>query len=112
MRTLALALSLGVALTGCRIKKDPTYEPAAQTCGPVTHSCTDHSGCCSWACVQGSCIANTTAGGICRTSDDCNYTLTCVNGRCLPGYTCQPTVGDTCTSNNDCCSGNCLGENA
>ncbi len=111
MRTLALALLLGVAVSGCRIKKDPTYDAAAATCAPVARACLNHSQCCSYACVEGVCIANSTAGGLCKTSDDCNYTLTCVSGRCVPGYTCQPTAGDTCTSNNECCSGNCVGEN-
>jgi hypothetical protein len=34
-----------------------------------------------------------------------------VQGSCRTGFTCQPTVGDTCTYNNQCCSGNCVGEN-
>ena len=110
--TLALALLAGLALGGCRIKKDPSYDAAAATCAPVASAGSDHSECCSYACVHGACIANSTQGGICRTSDDCNFTLTCVSGRCMPGYACEPNVGDTCASNNDCCSGNCLGESA
>lgn len=111
MRTLALASLLALAVSGCRLKGDPSYESIAATCAPVTHACSDHSQCCSFACVSGVCVANALPGGVCRSSDDCAYTLTCVQGRCQTGYTCSPSPGDVCASNNECCSGNCLGEN-
>jgi hypothetical protein len=110
--TLALAILASLALASCRIKQDPTFDATSAACVGVGQACGDHPDCCSYACVMGVCIANQTAGGACRNSDDCNYTMTCVSGRCQTGYTCQPTVGDRCASNNDCCSGNCLGENA
>jgi hypothetical protein len=111
MRTLALA-SLLLAVAACRIKGDPSYDAAASTCAAVSHACAGHADCCSSACVAGLCVANVEAGGTCRTSDDCVYTMACDAGRCRPGLVCLPTLGDACTSNNQCCSGNCLGDDA
>lgn len=111
MRTLALA-SLLALVAACRIKGDPATDAAAATCAPVSHTCSTHADCCSFACVQGLCVANTQPGGICRSSDDCTYTMACDAGQCRPGLVCLPTFGDVCTSNNQCCSGNCLGENS
>lgn len=110
MRTLVLAFVLGLVLAGCRVKSDPTFDAVSATCAAVPHACSAHAECCSYACLNGVCIANTVAGGPCQTSDDCDYTLTCVQGGCQPGFTCLPSFGDTCGSNNECCSGNCLGE--
>lgn len=110
MRTLSL-VSLLVVLAACRFESARSTDAASATCAPTTHACRDHADCCSYACLSGVCVANTAAGGICRTSDDCVYTLGCDAGRCTPGLVCLPTLGDACTSNNQCCSGNCLGEN-
>lgn len=111
LRNLLLATLIIAAVAGCRLKGDPEIDPVKLSCTAVGSVCSDHAECCSFGCVHGICGANTTEGGVCRTSDDCSYTMTCVQGFCRTGFTCQPTFGDSCTFNNDCCSGNCLGEN-
>jgi hypothetical protein len=115
MRTLASALLL-VVLAACRIKGDPTTDAATASCSSVGFGCGQNADCCSFACVGATCVPNPVVGGLCRTSDDCIATMTCISGQCTPGATCRstyggPGVGDTCTSNNMCCSGNCVGEN-
>ena len=110
-RNLFLATLVLGAVAGCRIKGDPDRESAASTCNAVGYACGDHADCCSFACFHGACIANVAEGGLCRTNNDCSYTMRCVADVCRTGFTCNPTVGDSCTSNNDCCSGNCVGEN-
>lgn len=121
MRNLLLASLLLAALAACRMKNDPKVDPASVTCAAVGSGCSDHGDCCSYACLTGACIANVVPGGVCRTSDDCDLSMTCVSGHCQPGATCRPNVrnpsdpttspGDVCSYNNQCCTGNCVGEN-
>ncbi len=112
LRNVLLATLLLAAVAGCRIKGDTQTDPVSSSCTTAGYACSDHGDCCSFGCLNGLCIANTVDGGVCRTNNDCSYTMRCVSGHCRTGFTCNPTVGDSCTSNNDCCSGNCLGENA
>jgi len=111
LRNLILATLVLAAVSGCRIKGDPEIDAVASTCNPVGFACGEHADCCSYACFHGACIANAVEGGVCRTNNDCSFTMRCVAERCRTGFICNPTVGDSCTSNNDCCSGNCIGEN-
>ncbi|HEX9241941.1 MAG TPA: hypothetical protein VF875_05815 [Anaeromyxobacter sp.] len=108
MKKLLLASLVVASVAGCRIKGDPTFDAASATCNTVGVPCSENAGCCSFACLGGSCIANTVPGGICRTSDDCIFTMSCVSGRCNPGAICSNN-GVGCTSKNACCSGNCVG---
>lgn len=115
MRTLAIASLLLLGASACRLKGDPTTDAASASCRSVTFSCAEHADCCSFGCVAGICVPNSVPNGVCRTSDDCVSTMTCVGGHCAPGATCRsiygpPGAGDSCTSNNMCCSGNCVGD--
>jgi hypothetical protein len=105
-----LAIFLIAAVAGCRIEGDPQIEPLASSCRQVNFSCSAHEDCCSYGCIAGVCAANVVDGGVCRTSDDCSFTMTCVDGRCRAGAQCRPNAGDSCAWNNQCCSGNCVGE--
>lgn len=111
MRNVLLASLLLVGAAGCRFEGDPKTDAIPASCAPVSFACGDHADCCSYACAAGACIPNVVAGGVCRTSDDCDASMTCVGGQCTPGSTCRQTPGDTCTANSACCSGNCDGEN-
>jgi hypothetical protein len=108
MKKLLLASLAVASIAGCRIERDPSYDSVASACSPVGSACGGNASCCSYACFAGACVANTVPNGLCRTSDDCTFTMSCVSGRCQPGAVCSnPGVG--CTSNNACCSGNCVG---
>jgi hypothetical protein len=113
LRNLLLATLVLAAVAGCRIEGDPEVDPVASTCNPVTYACRDHADCCSFACVNGACIANTVVGGLCRTSDDCSslIDMKCIRGQCKTGYQCLG-LADVCPADNDCCTGNCVGDAA
>jgi hypothetical protein len=108
-RNVMLAM-LVLAAAACRLKGDEETTSASASCAAVGDACSAHSECCSYGCLNGACVANNVVGGLCRTSDDCYFTMMCVSGTCRTGYTCTPTLNDNCTYNNACCSGNCLGD--
>jgi hypothetical protein len=107
---LLLATLLIAAVAGCRIKGDPETDPLSSSCASAGYACSEHADCCSFGCMSGLCVASSVEGGLCRTNNDCRYGMRCVAGGCRSGFTCNPVPGDSCTANNDCCSGNCLGE--
>jgi hypothetical protein len=107
---IVLATFLIAAVAGCRIQGDPEIDPLSASCASAGYACSEHGDCCSFGCMNGVCAANAVEGGVCRTNNDCSFTMRCVAGHCRTGFTCNPAPGDSCTANNDCCSGNCLGE--
>jgi hypothetical protein len=112
MTRLLLALLAASALAGCKLGESEKASPVSGSCSPVGNACGRHADCCSYGCQMGVCVANPDAGGACRTSNDCDWTLYCLSGACTPvgAGTChQP--GDVCDYNNECCSGNCVGDN-
>ncbi len=105
-RRLLLALLAASALAGCKLGESEERSPVSQSCSPVGNACARHADCCSFGCEMGSCARNPDLGGTCRTSDDCYWTMTCVNGACAAGAVCRNDT-DVCSFDNDCCSGNC-----
>jgi len=110
LRNVLLATLLLAAVAGCRLKGDTQREAVDATCSGVTSVCSDDSDCCSFGCLNSHCIANSVNGGVCRTRSDCAFGMGCVDGFCRTDVSCSSTVGANCTSNNDCCSANCIGE--
>ncbi len=104
---LLLAIALPAALAACEIGGGTKTSPAAANCSPAGNACAAHADCCSYGCELGVCARNPVAGGVCKTSDDCDWTMTCVNGACAPGAVCRYDA-DVCTYDNACCSGNCV----
>lgn len=111
-RRLLLALLAASALAGCKLGESEERSPVSQSCSPVGNACARHADCCSFGCEMGVCAANPDVGGACRTSNDCDWTLYCLDGACSPAVagTCHVS-GDVCDYNNECCSGNCVGDN-
>lgn len=108
MTRLLLALAVAAPLAACEIGGGTKTFPVAANCSPAGNACGTHSDCCSFGCEQGICVRNLVLGGVCRTSDDCDWTMTCVGGACAAGATCRNDA-DVCTYDNACCSGNCAG---
>jgi hypothetical protein len=111
MTRYLLAILLLGALAACKIGEDEKTFPVAANCSPVGNACASHSDCCSFGCEMGVCAANPLQGGACRTSNDCDWTMYCANGACEPAVagSCHLT-SDVCGYNNECCSGNCVGD--
>ncbi len=104
-RSLAATLLLA-ALAACKIGGSNETDPPNANCTTADGTCARHADCCSYACVNGFCERNLLTGGICRTSNDCDWTMTCIDYACTPGAVCR-NVTDVCTYDNACCSGNC-----
>jgi hypothetical protein len=103
-----LAIALLLAVAACKVGGGTEQFPVADNCSPIGNACADHADCCSFGCEFGICARNPDEGGACRTSDDCDWTMTCVGGACAVGATCRNDT-DVCTYDNACCSGNCAG---
>lgn len=99
---LALALS---ALLAAACQQDTMTAPEA-SCRPTGTACGENADCCSYGCVQGTCMRNPLEGGMCKNSDDCTYPRVCVANHCTSEVQCR-VDGDTCDFANDCCSGLC-----
>ncbi len=108
MRRLLLAAALLSPLAACEIGGGTEISPIPDNCSPAGNACAGHADCCSYGCELGSCVRNPLLGGACKTSDDCDWTMTCVSGACAAGAVCRELV-DRCTYDNACCSGNCAG---
>ncbi|HEY0004501.1 MAG TPA: PqqD family protein [Pyrinomonadaceae bacterium] len=82
---------------------------AAQTatCGAIGTGCATNARCCSNLCVAGQCMCLGAAPGSACTSDaNCCSPATC--STTTPRHCCLEK-NQTCTQNNECCSGNCTG---
>ncbi|WP_242361909.1 MULTISPECIES: Ig-like domain-containing protein [Anaeromyxobacter] len=99
---LAVALA---ALLAAACQQDTITSPDA-SCRPTGTACGENADCCSYGCVQGTCMRNPLEGGMCRNSDDCGYPRVCVASHCTSEVQCR-VDGDTCGFSNECCSGLC-----
>jgi len=99
---LAVALA---ALLGAACQKDTITAPDA-SCRPTGAVCGENADCCSYGCIQGTCMRNPLEDGMCRNTDDCGFPRVCVANHCTSEVQCR-VDGDTCDFSNDCCSGLC-----
>jgi hypothetical protein len=99
---LALALA---ALLAAACQKDTITAPDA-SCRPTGAACGENADCCSYGCIQGTCMRNPLEDGMCRNTDDCGFPRVCVANHCTSEVQCR-VDGDTCDFSNDCCSGLC-----
>ncbi len=99
---LAVALS---AVLAAACQQDTITAPEA-SCRPTGATCGENADCCSYGCVQGTCLRNPLEDGMCRNTDDCAFPRVCVANRCTSEVQCR-VDGDTCDFSNHCCSGLC-----
>ncbi len=114
-RLLALTL-VASALSACQLGGDTERFVPTDRCTPIQGACGSNADCCSYGCMSGVCVPNPVPGGVCRTSDDCGVVMDptgfhymgCKSGACTTDVVCRDDA-DVCDSDNDCCSGNCVG---
>ncbi|ABS27636.1 PKD domain-containing protein [Anaeromyxobacter sp. Fw109-5] len=114
-RLFALTL-VSSLLSACQLGGGTEQFVPPASCTPIQGACETNSDCCSYGCMSGICTPNPVPGGICRTSDDCGVVMDatgfhymgCKSGACTTDVVCRDDA-DVCDSDNDCCSGNCVG---
>jgi hypothetical protein len=114
-RLLALTLFASI-LSACQLGGDTERFVPSDRCTPIQGACGSNADCCSYGCMSGVCVPNPVPGGVCRTSDDCGVVMDatgyhymgCKAGACTTAMVCRDDA-DVCDSDNDCCSGNCVG---
>lgn len=115
-KILGLLSALALA-AGCDIATKTDWQGPVSSCkpaGPTPAACVSNAECCSYACKNGVCAANTVVGGTCRTTNDCgapstSFTqMTCKSGSCTPTVAgvCRDNA-DVCTSSTQCCGHHC-----
>jgi len=78
-------------------------------CDLPNQSCSHAADCCSDYCSGGSCATSGScvqANGNCSVNADC-CNDNCVSGKCVTRGTGCTTLGESCTSSSNCCSGFC-----
>lgn len=101
-----LAATLLAAALACKTGESTETSVPSASCTAADGACRVNSQCCTYACLNGFCARNSVQGGICRTSDDCDWTMTCLHYKCTTGAVCR-NDNDVCSYDNECCSGNC-----